>query len=106
MPTTAVENLIVSSIHGAFIKYPEGDGGPNLDYEWIAPDQSAHITKGYPSGLGRQWLCDCEAESVTHLGAMSASGSRTDLTRLKCDVRFSPENRRVSDVVTRWAFCI
>ena len=45
MPTTAVENLIVSSIHGAFIKYPEGDGGPNLDYEWIAPDQSAHIAK-------------------------------------------------------------
>jgi hypothetical protein len=30
--------------------------------------------QGYPSGLGRQWLCDCEAESVTHLGAMSASG--------------------------------
>jgi len=43
MSTTAVENLIISSIHGAFIKYPEGDGGPNLDYEWIAPDQSAHI---------------------------------------------------------------
>src|SRR6267378_4334434 len=30
--------------------------------------------QGYPFGLGRQWLCDCEAESVTHLGAMSASG--------------------------------
>jgi hypothetical protein len=45
MSTTAVENLIISSIHGAFIKYPEGDGGPNLDYEWIAPDQSAHIAK-------------------------------------------------------------
>jgi hypothetical protein len=29
----------------AFIKYPEGDGGPNLDYEWIAPDQSKHIAK-------------------------------------------------------------
>ena len=29
--------------------------------------------QGYPSGLGRQWLCDCEAESVTDLGAMSAS---------------------------------
>jgi hypothetical protein len=42
MPTTAVENLIVSSIHGAFIKYPEDDGGPT---EWIAPDQSAHIAK-------------------------------------------------------------
>ena len=45
MSTTAVENLIISSIHGAFIKYPEGDGGPNLDYEWIAPDQSGHIAK-------------------------------------------------------------
>jgi hypothetical protein len=45
MSTSAVENLIISSIHGAFIKYPEGDGGPNLDYEWIAPDQSAHIAK-------------------------------------------------------------
>src|SRR5260221_12548478 len=45
MSTSAVENLIISSIHGAFMKYPEGDGGPNLDYEWIAPDQSAHITK-------------------------------------------------------------
>ena len=32
MSTTAVENLIISSIHGAFIK-------------WIAPDQSAHIAK-------------------------------------------------------------
>src|SRR2546423_15498472 len=45
MSATAVKNLIISSIHGAFIKYPEGDGGPNLDYEWIAPDQSAHIAK-------------------------------------------------------------
>ena len=45
MSTTAVENPIISSIHGAFIKYPEGDGGPNLDYEWIAPDQSARIAK-------------------------------------------------------------
>jgi hypothetical protein len=32
-------------IHTAFIKYPEGDGGPNLDDEWIAPDQSTHIAK-------------------------------------------------------------
>jgi hypothetical protein len=45
MSKTAVENLIANSIHSAFIKYPEGDGGPNLDYEWIAPDQSAQITK-------------------------------------------------------------
>ena len=45
MSTSAVENLIISSIHGAFIKYPEGDGGPNLDYEWIPPEHSAQITK-------------------------------------------------------------
>jgi len=41
----AVEILITNAIHTAFIKYPEGDGGPNLDYEWIAPDQSTHIAK-------------------------------------------------------------
>ena len=40
-----IEKLITNSIHTAFIKYPEGDGGPNLDYEWIPSDQSAHITK-------------------------------------------------------------
>jgi hypothetical protein len=45
MSDQAVEILITNSIHTAFIKYPEGDGGPNLDYEWIAPEQSIHIAK-------------------------------------------------------------
>jgi len=45
MSTEAIEKLITNAIHTAFIKYPEGDGGPNLDYEWIPPEQSAHITK-------------------------------------------------------------
>ena len=45
MSDQAVEILITNAIHSAFIKYPEGDGGPNLDYEWITPDQSAHIAK-------------------------------------------------------------
>ena len=45
MSTDAIEILITNAIHTAFIKYPEGDGGPNLDYEWIAPDQSTHIAK-------------------------------------------------------------
>jgi hypothetical protein len=45
MSDQAVEILITNAIHTAFIKYPEGDGGPNLDYEWIAPDQSIHIAK-------------------------------------------------------------
>ena len=45
MSSDTVERLITNAIHTAFIKYPEGDGGPNLDYEWIAPDQSAHIAK-------------------------------------------------------------
>ena len=45
MSTDAIEILITNAIHTAFIKYPEGDGGPNLDYEWIAPDESTHITK-------------------------------------------------------------
>jgi hypothetical protein len=34
-----------NAIHTAFIKYPEGDGGPNMDYDWIPADQSAHIAK-------------------------------------------------------------
>jgi hypothetical protein len=45
MSADTIEKLITNAIHTAFIKYPEGDGGPNLDYEWIPPEQSAHITK-------------------------------------------------------------
>ena len=51
MSDQAVEILITNAIHTAFIKYPEGDGGPNLDYEWIPPDQSLHITKAILSDL-------------------------------------------------------
>jgi hypothetical protein len=45
MTTDTIEKLITNSIHTAFIKYPEGDGGPNLDYEWIPPEQSSHIAR-------------------------------------------------------------
>ncbi len=45
MSSDVVEKLITNAIHSAFIKYPEGDGGPNLDYEWIPPEHSSHITK-------------------------------------------------------------
>ena len=51
MSVSAIETLITNAIHTAFIKYPEGDGGPNMDYEWIPPDQSAHITKAILSDL-------------------------------------------------------
>ena len=46
-----IESLIRNAIHTAFTKYPEADGGPHLDYEWIAPDQSAHVTKAILSDL-------------------------------------------------------
>ncbi len=45
MSDRTLEKIITTAIHTAFIKYPEGDGGPNLDYEWIAPEQSTHVTK-------------------------------------------------------------
>jgi len=45
MSASLIEKLITDSIHAAFIKYPEGDGGPHLDYEWIPPEHSSHITK-------------------------------------------------------------
>jgi hypothetical protein len=45
MSDHTIEKIITNAIHTAFIKYPEGDGATNLDYEWIAPEQSSHITK-------------------------------------------------------------
>jgi hypothetical protein len=45
MSDQTIEKIITNAIHTAFIKYPEGDGGPNIDYEWIAPEQSTHVTK-------------------------------------------------------------
>ncbi len=51
MSSSAIETLITNAIHTAFIKYPEGDGGPNMDYEWIPSDQSAHIAKAILSDL-------------------------------------------------------
>ncbi len=45
MSSNAIEILITNAIHTAFVKYPEGDGGPNMTYEWIPPDQSTHIAK-------------------------------------------------------------
>jgi hypothetical protein len=45
MSTKTPESVIVRAIHQAFIKNPEGDGGPSLDYQWIQPEQSAHVAK-------------------------------------------------------------
>jgi hypothetical protein len=45
MSTKTPEGVIIRAIHEAFIKYPEGDGGPNLDYQWVQPEQSAHVAK-------------------------------------------------------------
>ena len=45
MSDHAIEILITNVDSHGFHQYPEGDGGPNLDYEWIAPDQSVHIAK-------------------------------------------------------------
>jgi len=43
MSTKTPENIIIRAIHEAFIKYPEGDGGPNLDYERVQPEQSSRV---------------------------------------------------------------
>jgi hypothetical protein len=45
MLAKSAEDIIIRAIHEAFVKYPEGDGALYLDYEWIAPEQSAHIAK-------------------------------------------------------------
>jgi hypothetical protein len=45
LSATTTENVIIRAIHEAFIKYPEGDGFPDLDYQWIKPEQSSHVAK-------------------------------------------------------------
>jgi hypothetical protein len=45
MSTPTAENVIQRAMHEAFIKYPEGDGAQNLDYQWIQPEQSSHVAK-------------------------------------------------------------
>jgi hypothetical protein len=52
MPVSAaIEILITHSIHSAFAKYPEADGDTNMDYDWIAVEQSSHIAKVILSDL-------------------------------------------------------
>ncbi|SIO31195.1 hypothetical protein SAMN05443247_03825 [Bradyrhizobium erythrophlei] len=45
MSAKTPENIIVGAIHEALTTYPEGDGGPHMDYQWIQPEHSAHVTK-------------------------------------------------------------
>ena len=44
MPAATAENVIIRAIQ-TFIKYPEGDGFPDLDYQWIQPEQSSRVAK-------------------------------------------------------------
>jgi hypothetical protein len=45
MSADIFKKIVTNAIHTAFTKYPEGDGDSNLDYDWIAPELSAQITK-------------------------------------------------------------
>ena len=45
MAVRTPESIIIGAIDGALTSYPEGDGGPHLDYQWIQPEHSAHVTK-------------------------------------------------------------
>ena len=45
MSAKTPENVIISAIHGALAKYPEGDGGVLLDYQWMRPEHSSHVAK-------------------------------------------------------------
>ena len=36
---------VISAIQGALTKYPEGDGGGHLDYQWIQPEQASQVAK-------------------------------------------------------------
>jgi hypothetical protein len=51
MSAKTPENVIISAIHDALTKYPEGDGGLHLDYQWIQPEHSSHVAKAILLGL-------------------------------------------------------
>ena len=68
MSANAIEILITNAIHAAFIKYPEGDGGPYLDYEWIA------ISGSRTPCLHRRALGCAMVIRAARLAAISAAG--------------------------------
>ena len=35
MSARTPENIIIGAIHEALTTYPEGDGWPQIDYQWI-----------------------------------------------------------------------
>ena len=70
-----VEKLITNSIHTAFIKYPEGDGDANMDYNWISPEQSSRITRGAAAHRAQADALEIEA------GAKRCLGPRKDVER-------------------------
>ena len=47
MSAKTPENVIVRAIHEAFIKYPEGDGGPNLDYQGFSLSRARTSPRPY-----------------------------------------------------------
>ena len=52
MSAKTPENVIIRAIHEAFVKYPEGDGGPTLDYQWVQPEQKLARRQGHYFGIG------------------------------------------------------
>jgi hypothetical protein len=92
MSADTIEKVITNAIHTAFIKYTEGDGGPNLDYDWIPPEQSSHITKAilldlehFP--LNMQHIRSCGSSWRIHLAGRHREGMR-------CGSRGSPRIAR------------
>jgi hypothetical protein len=53
MSAKTPENAIISAIHEALTKYPEGDGALHWDDQWIQLEHSSHFAKA-TSGIGSQ----------------------------------------------------
>ena len=47
MSAATAENVIIRAIHETFIKYPEGDGFPDLDYQWISLNKARASLRPY-----------------------------------------------------------
>lgn len=74
MSAKTPENVIISAIHGALAKYPEGDGGVHLDYQWMRPEHSSHVA--------RKFCCCCVSRMLMKSNLMVPTDTKPRTTSL------------------------
>jgi hypothetical protein len=77
----AIESQIRNAIHTAFIKYPDPEGGPQLDLEWDRAREKRPRCQGHPSGPGVERVSGREDDAGLNR-ACSIASAGVELQRL------------------------